>query len=238
MSQSASPHHQPFPETSRPPSHGSGVPQAGPRRVRTALGVASLAGVVLGLLDLVAQRVLPYPWANLANSPAVWALAAFVLGAWVARGRWLPAAAGVVLLVVAVEAYEAAAVVGLHDNTSLLLTENSTVRWLLSGVLAGALFGAAGSWSRRSNGPLRVLGVALPVVAFMTEAAAQLLRLGDRNYDQAGVLETAAITLTLAVLVLVLAWRGGAAAVGQTTDPGGDWVPPDWPSSSTAKESR
>jgi hypothetical protein len=210
MTQSASPHHQPSPEASRMPSNGSGVPEVGPRGGFTTLGVAFLAGVVLGLLDLVAQHVLPYPWANLANSPAVWALAAFVLGGRVARGRWLPAAAGVVLLVVAVEAYEAAAVVGLHDSTSLLLTEPSTVLWLLFGVLAGALFGSAGSWSRRSNGPLRVLGVALPVATFMTEAATQLLRVGDRNYDQASVLETVAITLSLAVLVLVFAWRGGA----------------------------
>ncbi len=208
MTPSAGPQRQASPDLPRPPDEESRVPAAAPRGVLYTLGVSVLAGIVLGLLDLGAQQVLPYPWANLANSSAVWALAAFVLGAWVPGRRWLPAVSGVVLLVVAVEAYEVAAVIGLHDSTSLLLAEHSTRRWLLSAVLAGALFGAAGSWSRRPSGLLHVVGVSLPVAAFLAEAARETLRIGDGNYDQAGVLETAAITLALAVVVLVLAGRG------------------------------
>ena len=39
-------------------------------------------GIALGAVDLLLQRVLPYPWANLANSSAVWALGAFGVGWW------------------------------------------------------------------------------------------------------------------------------------------------------------
>lgn len=70
---------------------------------------AILGGVLLGLSDLLAQNTLPYPWANLANSAAVWALGAFVIGAWSRGSLRSTAAAGMVLLLVAVEIYYIAA---------------------------------------------------------------------------------------------------------------------------------
>ena len=45
-----------------------------------ALLISVVAGLVLGVVDLVGELNLPYPWADLANSAAVWSLAAFVLG--------------------------------------------------------------------------------------------------------------------------------------------------------------
>ncbi len=41
---------------------------------------AILGGLLLGPSDLLAQNTLLYPWANLANSAAVWALGAFIIG--------------------------------------------------------------------------------------------------------------------------------------------------------------
>jgi hypothetical protein len=38
-------------------------------------GVAEILNRLLGPVGLLAQRTLPYPWANLANSAAVWAIA-------------------------------------------------------------------------------------------------------------------------------------------------------------------
>jgi len=70
--------------------------------------VAFVAGVLLGVGDLLLQRNLPYPWANLANSSAVWAVAAFALGRWLRRDWRRSGVAGVTMLVVAVEAYYAA----------------------------------------------------------------------------------------------------------------------------------
>lgn len=42
--------------------------------------MAIVGGLLLGLIDLLAQRTVPYPWASLANSSAVWAIGAFGIG--------------------------------------------------------------------------------------------------------------------------------------------------------------
>jgi hypothetical protein len=122
--------------------------------------VALAAGLLLGPVDLLAQRTPPYPWANLANSSAVWACGAFGIGAWVGGGRWRSAVAGVVLLPVAVETYYLAATLVQNDDLSNLWT-SSTLLWLSFGVLAGAVFGTAGAGSRGQNRWLRIVGLAL-----------------------------------------------------------------------------
>ncbi|BFU41767.1 hypothetical protein KRMM14A1004_00040 [Krasilnikovia sp. MM14-A1004] len=68
------------------------------------LPVAVGGGILLGTGDLLMQRHLPYPWANLANSSAVWAVAAFAVGRLLRTGPARAALAGAVLLVVAVPA--------------------------------------------------------------------------------------------------------------------------------------
>ena len=64
--------------------------------------VALVAGLLLGPLDLAGQVHSPYPYANLFNSPAVWAAAALVFGRWATN--LVPAIVGavVVLALVAV----------------------------------------------------------------------------------------------------------------------------------------
>ncbi|MDO9458363.1 DUF6518 family protein, partial [Nocardioides sp.] len=116
------------------------------RDTSAVLAQAAGTGLALGVADLLLIHLLPYPLADLANSSAMWALAAFVLGRVQRAGPALGAAAGAVLLVVGVESYYlAAAVVDLASPVSLVST--TTVAWCVMAVLAGAAFGAAGSWS-------------------------------------------------------------------------------------------
>ncbi len=172
---------------------------------------AVAAGALLGPGDLLAQRALPYPWANLANSSAVWALAAFAIGAWTANrrerpGAW-PAAAAVVLLLVAVETYYVAAVLFLDNSTSQLWAP-ATLFWLVLAVVAGATFGTAGGWSRERAGLRRALGAALPTAVLLAEAGLLATRPdnGDAAY-RTDSLQTAAIEVALAVLCLLVAAR-------------------------------
>ena len=121
-----------------------------------ALLASSIAGVLLGALDLMAQLGLPYPWADLANSPAVWGIAAFALGAVLRTDAVRAAVCGAALLTIAVEAYYFAAVVTLHDSTASL-TSPSTGTWLVLGILAGAGCAVAGLATRLPH-PVARLG--------------------------------------------------------------------------------
>lgn len=170
-----------------------------------------MAGALLGPGDLLAQRALPYPWANLANSAAVWALAAFAIGAWTAgrrgrRGGW-PATTAVVLLLVAVETYYVAAVLFLDNSTSQLWAP-TTLFWLVLAVVAGATFGTAGGWSTERAGLRRPLGAALPTAVLLADAGLLATRPdnGDAAY-RTDSLHTAAIEVALAVLCLLIAAR-------------------------------
>lgn len=73
------------------------------RPLRVTLAVAIAVGLIFGPLDLAGQVNAPYPFANLFNSPAVWAGAAFVLGMW-ARQPKAALVAAAVMEIVAVEA--------------------------------------------------------------------------------------------------------------------------------------
>jgi len=190
-------------------------------RLRVIVTVAIVGGLLLGPIDLLAQRTLPYPWANLANSSAVWAIAAFGIGAWVRTGRWRPAIAGVVLLLVAVESYYLAATLIQKDDLSNLWSF-TTLMWLLFGVLAGTVFGTAGGWSRHENRWLRVIGVALPGAVLLAEAGILVYRSGvlvhrsgvlvhrsgglDAAY-RTDSLQTAAIEAALGILLLIVLGR-------------------------------
>ena len=166
-----------------------------------------MGGLLLGPIDLLAQRTLPYPWANLANSGAVWAIGAFGIGAWVRTGRWRPAAAGAVLLLVAVESYYLAATLVQDDALSNLWTA-TTLLWLLFALLAGTVFGTAGAWSRGSNRWLRIVGLALPGAVLLAEAGVLAFRSGngDAAY-RTDNLQTAAIDAALGILLAPLLGR-------------------------------
>jgi hypothetical protein len=165
-----------------------------------------VCGILLGVVDLLLQRSLPYPWANLANSSAVWALGAYGIGRWLHAGWWRSALAGIVLLVVAVEAYYLAAVVLMNDNAQNLWSPTA-MAWLFFGVLAGALFGAAGALSRGGLSWLRTIAVAMPGAVLLAEAAMLVDRSGNpgRGADyRADSLQTAAIEAVLGVTLILL----------------------------------
>ncbi len=169
------------------------------------LALAVGAGLVLGAIDLVLIRTLPYPWADLANSSAVWAVAAFAFARLLRVEPALSALAGAVLLVVAVEAYYLTAV-GLDLASTARLTSASTLAWVVFGVLAGAAFGLAGAWSREHVTWRSAVGVGLAVGVLLAEAWLRV--------DQ---ISTALLTAWVAVGVLAATTRrpveGGRAAL-------------------------
>lgn len=174
-----------------------------------AAGVTVAAGVLLGAADLLLQKTLPYPWADLANSSAVWAVLAFALGWALARGggSWRrSAAAGLVLLVLAVPSYYVTATLVQDDDLSNAWAPTGLL-WMFFGVLAGPLFGAAGALTRgERSGWLWVGAAALPGAVLLAEAALDITRYPS----------TAAIKAVLGVLItLVVArtWTALAAAL-------------------------
>jgi hypothetical protein len=186
----------------------------GPRRTGWHLVVIAIAGgLLLGAADLRAQRVLPYPWASLANSSAVWAVGAFGAGALAAggsrdgSGRLRPALAGLIVLLVAVESYYAAAALWLGDAWSDLWLP-ATLVWLLFAVIAGLVFGTAGGWSRGEDTRKRIIGAAFPGAVLFAEAGVLVYRGGggDAGY-RASSLQTAAIEAVAGLFLIPIAGR-------------------------------
>ena len=122
-----------------------------------ALLASSVAGVLLGVLDLMAQLGLGHPWAKPANSPAVWGIAAFALGYTLRSNAVRAAACGAALLTIGVEAYYLAAVVALHDSTANL-TSPTTGTWPALGIVAGAGCAVAGLATRLPHRVARAAG--------------------------------------------------------------------------------
>jgi hypothetical protein len=171
--------------------------------------LATIAGgLVLGPADLLLQKVLPYPWANLANSSAIWALAAYGLGLWVRTPWWRAAVAGAVLLTLAVPAYYLAAALFLHDEIAMLWQPAALV-WMGFGVLAGLVFGFGASlaWS---SGWHQLVGIGLPGAVLFAEALVVALRGGEA----ADRLATALIEVVLGVLVIVVVGRTARPRIG------------------------
>ncbi|MGY0236010.1 DUF6518 family protein [Longispora urticae] len=176
---------------------------------RWVLLAGAVGGLVLGAVDFLWIRFVPFPLAELGNSTATWAAAAFFFGWWV-RSGWSRAAIGAsVLLVLAVPAYYVTATLVNGDDVSVLWAPTSLV-WMLMGVLAGVVFGGAGVWARGAGWPA-VVGPALPAAAFLEEAARFALRLGDPDYSRA-VAWNVAIDVALAALIV---WLAGRSARGR-----------------------
>jgi uncharacterized membrane protein YeaQ/YmgE (transglycosylase-associated protein family) len=141
---------------------------------RWVAGVTILGGLLLGAVDLLLQRTLPYPWADLANSPAVWAVLAYALGLWVRAPWWRAAAAGMGLLLLATPSYYLAATLTLHDDLANLWA-TPTLVWMFFGLLAGFVFGTAGAFAT-SSGWHGAVAVAMPGAVLFAEAVLNLLR--------------------------------------------------------------
>lgn len=170
-------------------------------------GVAFVAGLVLGPLDLWGQVVTPYPWAHLFNSPVVWAAAAFTYGRW-ARRRVVAALGAAIVLVVAVETYYLADVIVRGADRGNLTSPTAMV-WLLTGVVAGVCFGLAGAWAAQPSGWRAVLGRFVLPVAFGAEAVRNLVRVVREPADGRpdGLGQFAVLLAVLGVLALVAVHR-------------------------------
>lgn len=140
-----------------------------PLGLPAALAIAVVAGATLGVVDLAWNAVAWSAWSEAANSCAVWAAAAYVLGALLRVGPATAAVAGIVMLGVAVEAYYVAGAAWLGWERSLL-TGPSTVTWLQLAVLVGGALGAAGAWAARGSWLPATLGTAACVSIFAGEA--------------------------------------------------------------------
>jgi Family of unknown function (DUF6518) len=161
-----------------------------------------VSAIALGAVDFAAQKILPYPWANLANSIAVWAVAAFGMGLWVRSPWWRSALAAAVLLVLAVPVYYLTAWAWQHDDLANVRAAMS-VTWMVFGLLAGVVFGIAGAFAT-ATGWRGMVAVALPGAVLFAEA----LLLVRRVPRSAGDVWTVVVELVVGVLVIGLVARG------------------------------
>ncbi|WP_229074977.1 DUF6518 family protein [Actinoplanes sp. DH11] len=167
--------------------------------------VAPVAGLLLGVLDFVWIKYLPSPVADLGNSLAVWAVAAFLL---TRLNPWrLPVAVAgaIACLVVAVPSYYLAAALIQNDDWSTLYNATALL-WMGFGVVAGVVFGGGGVLAR-SPGRLRLPALALPAAVLFAEGLISLLRLGDPNYETGDLLSYAALVIFLGLLATALLGR-------------------------------
>ncbi|MEH1129141.1 DUF6518 family protein [Micromonospora sp. CPCC 206061] len=158
-----------------------------------------VAGVLLGSADFMWIKYLPSPWGDLGNSPAIWAVAAFWLGYWVRAGWVRAATAGAAMLVLAVPTYYLTATVVQQDDVRMIWQAAAQI-WMLFGVLAGVIFGMAGTWPMLS-GYRALVGTALPGAVLWGEAAVLLYR------GQSGDLWTAALEAALGTAVIMIVGR-------------------------------
>ncbi len=169
---------------------------------------AVLVGVVFGPADLAGQVHAPYPFANLFNSPAVWAGLAFGFGVWV-DDRRRSTVGSIVALLVAVEMYYLADVV-LRGADVGNLTSPAAVVWLGLGIGAGLVFGTAGAWTNHPSAWIEAGARGLLPAVFASEAVNQVVQhvttAPDSGRDDG--LQFALLLALLAVGALVWALRG------------------------------
>lgn len=177
---------------------------------RVALA-ASVGGFLLGFLDFVWIKFMPFPLRGLGNSSAVWAVAAFLFAYLIRRG-WLAGTLGsAVFLVLAVPSYYLAATLIQGDAPSALWD----LRWTAFGILAGVVFGAAGTAARRPD-RWQIPALAAPAAVLIAEAALLAARLGDPSYDTAESLGQAVIEVGLGIVLVMLTratWRRRVTAL-------------------------
>lgn len=194
-------------------------------------------GVLLGVLDFLWIKFVPFPLGGLGNSSAVWAVAAFFYAYFLGRGWRSGVLGSVALLVIAVPCYYVTATVVQGDDLAGVWSPG----WTLAAVIAGCVFGLAGSIARshpgtitesrvenatesragsaaesRGPGAWQVLAIATPVAVLFAEAGLLAGRIGDPSYDTADTVGQAAVEVVAGVLVVVLVrttWRRRAAAL-------------------------
>lgn len=191
----------------RPASNAATIAPVRPLAEAQLVTIAVAAGLVLGVGDLVWMLHVDAGWAAIANSSAVWAAGAFVLGAVLRTDPLRAAICGVVMMSVAVESYYVYAAA--LDLASLATPFSAHARmWLVFGVFAGVVFGVAGSWTSGAVRWQQVVGAATGAGVLLGEALHLVVQ---RNLLSAGfrdhMTQPALAMSLLGVLLLVLTTR-------------------------------
>ena len=177
-----------------------------PERRRAPLAVAVVVGAALGVVDLLLQLALPYPWAMLANSSAMWALVAFGYGVWAAAPGVRTAVGGAVLLVTAVVVYYLAAAL-LHGDDIAAAWSPNGLAWAAAGVVAGVVFASAGALRTR-RGWWAATAAALAGGVCFAEFAVQLVKAdGQTGAFHTDLVVTAVLTAVIGAAVLLATAR-------------------------------
>ena len=160
--------------------------------------IALVAGLAIGALTLLLQGLLPNSILQIANSGAVWSIAAFVLG-WRAPSARVAMIAGVIALAGEVTGYYTAAY--FSDLMDISAGTMAIVGyWLFVALLAGPLFGWAGYQSRHGTGLREQIARAALGAAFVGEGLHLLMVLPTPN--------TSILWFAIAVVItLLLTWR-------------------------------
>jgi hypothetical protein len=172
---------------------------------RQVAAAALVAGFLLGFLDFVWIKYMPFLVGGLGNSVAVWAVAAFLFAHYTRWSMPRSVIGAVVMLVVAVPSYYVAAAL-IQDDAWSNVGNTAALVWMGLGVVAGIVFGAGGVVAR-TPGRLRLPALALPAAVLLAEMIVDLSRLGDPNYRTAEVVGYAVVLAVLAVLVTVVIAR-------------------------------
>ncbi|SER22269.1 DUF6518 family protein [Lentzea albida] len=158
------------------------------------------AGVLLGVLTNLGQGVLLGSSNSLANSGAVWVVAAFVAGSWSRR----PVLAGTLTQVGAVVGYYGYAELG-RDGMGGLYAPSV---WLALAFVAGPLFGTAGAWWRHGQAWRHWTGAGVLGAVFGMEGLWHLFVLGYRDTG----FVACALAVALPLLIARSRWRALAVS--------------------------
>ena len=182
------------------------------RSTRRVAFVAVAVGALVGPLDLAGQVQAPYPLANLFNSPAVWAAAAYGFGIW-AQSRMRAVIGAILMEVVAVISYYVADVVVRGSDSSIIFS-TTALAWIVLGIGAGALFGAAGSTVDDPSRVLRAVGNGLLPGVFLAEGSHQMIRYLTTDADSRpdDLVSMAILMTVLAAAALIWRLRGRTSA--------------------------
>jgi Family of unknown function (DUF6518) len=172
--------------------------------------IASAAGIVLGGVSLIPYFGTAGVTHYLGNSAAIWLAAAFAVGT-VAGTRWRAAIAGVLTLLITLEAFAVGTQIlyGTPQNGWVPVVRILGL-WAIPAVAGGSIYGVLGWFWGTGTPARRGLAAAAAGAAFLAEAGYTLLR----SYPGAdGTAALAAALGAAAILALARGRRARLAAI-------------------------
>jgi hypothetical protein len=159
-----------------------------PRAAVLATGV----GAATGVLTFVGQRYLPGQWNVLVNSGAIWLVPVFLVASRMRSASWGAAAGLGTLAATLLGYYGAATLSGIPESTYFFAL------WCGVALVAGPLYGAAGSWWRDVRRTRRVAAVALLGGVFVAEGSYLIVALRYHGSGTGMIAAGVALTAVLA----------------------------------------